>query len=242
MVQSDDDGKKVADEENRYICVNYYERSAIIPWERHLVCCKTVSNDFLSVRGFVTNEAHFMESKCWYSTEADKLFPLIDGGEEFAFDAAVVAMQKILLKAANNSWAMMDFLDNSEVHHVSRQHQGNGSCKRGNRIKDSMYASGSFNRFISHLQDRALYISCALSLVLKINGECEQLEWGKKCKHAIQLVNAAGKQLVSKDDARGGRTIQDWFFDFRSNRKFSNPFSNLSWSDGIQFFANNPGL
>ena len=105
-----------------------------------------------------------------------------------------------------------------------------------------MYASGSFNRFISHLQDRALYISCALSLVLKINGECEQLEWGKKCKHAIQLVNAAGKQLVSKDGARGGRTIQDWFVDFRSNRKFSNPFSNLSWSDGIQFFANNPGL
>ena len=33
LVQSDDDGKTVANEENRYICVNYYERSAIIPWE-----------------------------------------------------------------------------------------------------------------------------------------------------------------------------------------------------------------
>ena len=100
LVQSDDDGKKVADEENRYIFVKYYERSAIIPWERHLVCCKTVSNDFLSVRGFV-DEAHFMEINCWYSTEAEKLFPLIDG-EESAYDAEV-AIQKILLKAANNS-------------------------------------------------------------------------------------------------------------------------------------------
>ena len=117
MVQSDDDSKKVAEEENRYICVNYYERSAIIPWERHLVCCKTVSNDFLSVRGFV-DEAHFMEINCWYSTEAEKLFPLIDV-EESTLDAAV-AMQKILLKAANNGWAMMDLLENSKVHHVSR--------------------------------------------------------------------------------------------------------------------------
>ena len=109
MVQSDDDSKKVAEEENRNICVNYYERSAIIPWERHLVCCKTVSNDFLSVRGFV-DEAHFMESKCWYSTEADKLFPLIDGGEEFAFDAAVVAMQKILLKSMMTVMMKMDMV------------------------------------------------------------------------------------------------------------------------------------
>ena len=100
LVQSDDDGKTVANEENRYIFVKYYERSAIIPWERPLVCCKTASNDFLSVRGFV-DEAHFMEINCWYSTEAEKLFPLIDG-EESAYDAEV-AIQKILLKAANNS-------------------------------------------------------------------------------------------------------------------------------------------
>jgi len=224
-LQQECDGSK--NQESGFICVNFmraadHTRSIESPMSV-LPLCNDSANEFLSLRGFV-HDVHYMDNNCWFSSEADNLFNPHDG--ETAQEAAV-KMSKILCDGANNTWKMMEL-----VQDYDSSEQGDESTI----ITDS----GQFSRYISYLQSKALYMSCALSLVLEVQGEQHQLDWCKRCIEAVNMMHAIGKTFLLKNES-GGKTIQRWFSDFRKERKFPNPLK-YSSKYGPLFFAMNPGL